>query len=67
MASDVQSFVDALKKIRGDAQLSQKFLQDPHGTLRSMGVQVGKAASAAVGAPSAAAVCVCVGACVCVG
>lgn len=65
MASDVQSFVDALKKIRADAQLSQKFLQDPHGTLRSMGVQVGKAASAAVGAPNAAAVCV--GACVCVG
>jgi hypothetical protein len=65
MASDTHAFVEALKKIRGDAQLSQKFLQDPHGTLKSMGVTVGKAASAAAGVQGTAAICV--GACVCVG
>ena len=65
MAADTQAFVSALKKIRSDPQLSYKFMQDPHGTLASLGVQVGKSASAAAGAPAAASVCV--GACVCVG
>jgi hypothetical protein len=65
MAADTKSFVDALKKIRADAQLSHKFMQDPHGTLASLGVHVGKSASATAGA--AAPLGVCVGACVCVG
>ncbi len=65
MSSETVGFVNALKKIRGDAGLSQKFLQDPHGTLASLGVQVGKNASAAPGATPALGICV--GACVCVG
>ncbi|MCJ2188479.1 hypothetical protein [Novosphingobium beihaiensis] len=65
MASTTEDFVVALKKIRGDADLSHKFMQDPHGTLSSLGVKVGKNATLASGAASAAAVCV--GACVCVG
>lgn len=65
MASTTDDFVAALKKIRGDANLSHKFMQDPHGTLASMGVHVGKGATLASGAAQTAAVCV--GACVCVG
>ena len=65
MSSQTDGFVNALKKIRGDAQLSHKFMQDPHGTLASMGVHVGKAASTKAGATQALGVCV--GACVCVG
>ena len=65
MSSDTTGFVNAMKKIRGDANLSHKFMQDPHGTLSSLGVHVGKNASAAPGATPALGVCV--GACVCVG
>ncbi|MEI9928910.1 MAG: hypothetical protein WDN44_16020 [Sphingomonas sp.] len=65
MSSDTTGFVNALKKIRGDANLSHKFMQDPHGTLKSLGVTVGKGASAAPGANPALGICV--GACVCVG
>jgi hypothetical protein len=65
MSASTTDFVSALKKIRADASLSQKFMQNPHATLASLGVHVGKQASAAVGAPASAAVCV--GACICVG
>jgi len=65
MSSQTDGFVNALKKIRADANLSHKFMQDPHGTLASMGVHVGKSASAKAGATPALGVCV--GACVCVG
>jgi hypothetical protein len=65
MSTDTDAFVKALKTIRADAGLSHKFMQDPHGTLKSLGVQVGKSASTAAGATPAAGVCV--GACVCVG
>ena len=65
MSYQTDGFVDALRKIRADPQLSHKFMQDPHGTLASMGVHVGKAASAKAGATPALGVCV--GACVCVG
>jgi hypothetical protein len=65
MSADTAGFVDALKKIRADPQLSHQFMQDPHGTLAQYGVHVGKSASAAQG--ENAALGVCVGACVCVG
>jgi hypothetical protein len=58
-------FIEAMKKIRSDPKMSHDFMQDPHGTLASLGVHVGKSATLAAGAPTAAAVCV--GACVCVG
>jgi hypothetical protein len=63
--SDTSGFVDALKTIRADPNLSHQFMQDPHGTLAQLGVHVGKSASAAKGSPAALGVCV--GACVCVG
>lgn len=65
MSANVDDFVKALKQIREDPALSHKFMQDPHGTLKSLGVEVGRKASAAPGA--VAPLGVCVGACVCVG
>ena len=65
MSSQTDGFVNALKKIRADANLSHKFMQDPHGTLAQFGVNVGKNATTGVGASPALGVCV--GACVCVG
>ena len=65
MADYTTGFVDALKQIRADPDLSHKFMQDPHGTLARFGVNVGKNATTGVGASPALGVCV--GACVCVG
>lgn len=65
MSNLTEDFVAAMQKIRSDPQMSHEFMQDPHGTLATLGVHVGKNASLAAGAPTAAAVCV--GACVCVG
>lgn len=65
MSSKPEDFIAALKTIRADKELSHKFLQDPHGTLKAHGVTVGKSATAAAGATPALGVCV--GACVCVG
>lgn len=65
MASTQDDFVQALKKIRESADLSHKFMKDPHGTLKSLGVEVGKQATSAPGA--VAPLGICIGACVCVG
>ena len=65
MSADTDGFVAALQKIRADPGLSHQFMQDPHGTLANMGVNVGKNATAASGETPALGVCV--GACVCVG
>jgi len=55
---------DALEKIRGDADLSHKFVNDPKGTLDSLGVDtaplVAKAQAAGGASPDG---CTSVGAC----